>query len=210
MRLWKLPALSQLKENQQQKRGPRNCERASGSSTMKNLFCFVCLKGSGSWLSLITASVTPQPKSRVSPACGFAAAAVKCLCNLQTAFLAKGMLPSCSEAERWLNGTYHSSCLAREFLREGLYAFNSGWPQTIFAAFSNLPDILRKKLHQVSNMVCWWEHACEMFLLLLLYFLLCQVLSFLCPLCLQHTDITLPTHLTVALVAALVTCWPFP
>lgn len=67
MRLWKIPVLSKLKENQQQqKRHPMDCERARGSSTMKILFCFVCLKGPGSWLSLTTASVTPLLKSRVS------------------------------------------------------------------------------------------------------------------------------------------------
>lgn len=60
MRPWKIPALSQLKENQQQqKRNPRNCERVRSSSTKKILFCFVCLKRPGSWLSPTTACHTP-------------------------------------------------------------------------------------------------------------------------------------------------------
>lgn len=71
-------------------------------------------------------------------------------------------------------------------LREGLYGFNSGWPQTVFATFSNLHGTLMKKIHRVSSMVCWWEHVYETFLLLLLDFLLCQVLCFLRCLCLQH------------------------
>lgn len=108
------------------------------------------------------------------------------VCNFQKTFLAEGTLPSCSEVERWLDSTHHSSCLAWKFLREGLYGFNSGRPQTVFATFSNLPDTLWEKIQWVSSMVCWWEHVCETFLLLLLYFLLCQVLFLLCCSCLQH------------------------
>lgn len=92
--------------------------------------------------------------------------------------------------------------MARKFLREGLYGSNFGWPYS-FCHFFNLPDTFMEKIHRVSNMVCWWEH--ETFLLLLLDFLLCQVLCFLCCSTQRHY-----THLSVALVAAVVTCWSFP
>lgn len=148
MRPWKIPALSQLKENQQQqKRNPRNCERVRSSSTKKILVCFVCLKRPGSWLSPTTACHTPAEIQ------GLSCLRLCCCCcggSVETPkiFFGQGhitiMLKSGLTAPitAWHENSLERGCMAP--ILGGL---------TVFATFLTFLILLWKKTHQVSSMV---------------------------------------------------------
>lgn len=95
-----------------------DCERARGSSTMKILFCFVCLKGPGSWLSLTTACWNPGSLLAVALllwGVGAVSSQLSCLRWLEIAHPAlelKGDFTVPSTAVAWNENSLQRACMA--------------------------------------------------------------------------------------------------